>query len=79
MPSADANGIIYAYIVSTKRASSTDEWMNYTQYEPNLSYELTDLMKYVVYSIKVRAVTIKGTGPFSETVYQRSDEDSKFT
>ena len=73
----DANGVIYAYTVSCKRTNSTDEWMNYTQYEPNLSYEFTGLMKFVVYSIKVRAITKKGSGPFSEAVYQRSDEDSK--
>ena len=73
----NANGVIYAYTVSSRRANSTDEWMNRTQYEPNLSYELTGLMKFVVYSIKVRAITVKGFGPFSEPVHQRSDEDGK--
>ena len=77
MPSVHANGIIYAYIVSLKRANSTDRWRNFTQFEPHLSYEITGLMKYVVYGVKVSAATIKGSGPISGLVNQRTDEDSK--
>ena len=78
VPSENANGIVYAYIVSIKRTNSTDGWINYIQYEPKLNYEITGLMKFVVYSIKISAMTIKGSGPFSTVVYQQTDEDSKF-
>ena len=79
VPYADANGIVYAYIVSIKRAQSNESWVNHTQYEPALQMTFTGLLRYVVYTIKVSAVTSKGSGPFSTEVLPSTDQDSKYS
>ena len=77
VPYANANGIVYAYIVSIKRAHSDEPWVNHTQYEPTLQMTLTGLLRYVIYTVKVSAVTSKGSGPFSAEVLPSTDQDSK--
>ena len=44
----------------------------------DLSIYLVGLQEYVNYSIQVRAYTIEGSGPYSNTVIQLTPEDSKF-
>ena len=78
VPYSDANGVVYAYIVSIKRAQSNESWVNYTQYEPVLQMTYTGLLRYVVYTIKVSAVTSRGSGPFSTEVLPSTDQDSKY-
>ncbi|XP_065052028.1 phosphatidylinositol phosphatase PTPRQ-like [Rhopilema esculentum] len=75
VPYADANGIVYAYIVSIQRANSSDPWQSHIQYEPHLQYNITGLMRFVLYEIRVAAVTSKGIGPFSAGVFEKTDED----
>ena len=76
--SVSSNGIVYAYIVSIQRTNSSEAWTNVTIFEPNLSHDITGLLKYVTYSVKVLALTVKGSGPFSEEDTVRTDEDRMF-
>ena len=42
---------------------------------PILTTVLTELLEYVEYSIRVRAYTSEGPGPYSDDVIQRTEED----
>ena len=77
VPYADSNGIVYAYIISVKRFNSLDAWVNHTQYEPSLQFTIPGLLKHVNYTMKISAVTSKGSGPFSAEVVRTTDEDSE--
>ena len=41
----------------------------------NFSLVLEDLLEFVVYSVRVRAYTDQGDGPYSDAVYVTTNED----
>ena len=43
-----------------------------------LMVDLTGLEEYVLYSIRVRAFTIVGAGPYSDVVMERTQEDCTY-
>eukprot|EP00794_Sanderia_malayensis_P017493 gene17493-19243_t len=75
VPYADSKGIVYAYVISVWMTNSSQPWQNHTQFEPSLQFVITNLYKYVDYSIKVSAVTSKGSGPFTPAIIARTDQD----
>ena len=81
VPAINENGIITMYEVqyipletfdgqiSTNTVNITDISMLFT--------DLTGLEEYVEYNISVRAYTNAGSGPYSDSVVERTDTDSK--
>jgi len=81
VPEIDRNGIITQYEVefnqSTFNEISTSNLT--TTGGSQLMVELQGLEEYVVYSIRVRAYTSMGSGPFSVAVMNRTLEDGEQT
>ena len=72
----DRNGVIIGYAVQfTRIGSSSVMIVNVTN---GTTHTLSGLVAYVNYSVIVAAMTVNGTGPFSDPpVVGRSGEDSK--
>ena len=81
VPEIDRNGIITQYEVefnqSTFNEISTSNLT--TTNGPQLMVELEGLEEYVEYSVRVRAYTSVGPGPFSAAVVNRTLEDGKWS
>ena len=79
VPEIDRNGIITQYEVefnqSTFNEISTSNLT--TTNGPQLTMELEGLEEYVEYSVRVRAFTSVGPGPFSVAVVNRTLEDGE--
>jgi len=79
VPDIERNGIITHYEVefnqSTFNEISTSNLI--TTNDSQLMVELEGLEEYVQYSIRVRAYTSEGSGPFSLAVMNRTLEDGK--
>ena len=79
VPDTDQNGIITQYEVefnqSTFNEISTSNLT--TTNGPQLVVELEGLEEYVEYTVRVRAYTIVGPGPFSVAVMNRTLEDGE--
>ena len=79
VPEIDRNGIITQYEVefsqSTFNETSTSNLT--TTNGPQLMVELQGLEENVVYSVRVRAYTSVGPGPFSAAVVSRTLEDGE--
>ena len=79
VPEIDRNGIITQYEVefnqSTFNEISTSNLT--TTNGPQLMVELEGLEEYVEYTVRVRAFTSVGPGPFSAAVVNRTLEDSE--
>ena len=79
VPEIDRNGIITQYEVefsqSTFNETSTSNLT--TTNGPQLMVELEGLEEYVEYSVRVRAYTSVGPGPFSVAVMNRTLEDGE--
>jgi len=81
VPEIDQNGIITHYEVefnqSTFNEISTSNLT--TTNGPQMMVELEGLEEYVVYTIRVRAFTSVGPGPFSVAVVNRTLEDGEWS
>ena len=79
VPEIDRNGIITQYEVefnqSTFSEISTSNLT--TTNSPQLMVELEGLEEYVEYTVRVRAFTSVGPGPFSAAVVNRTLEDGE--
>ena len=76
----DQNGVITQYEVEYNQTTFSEVSMyNTTTVNfPTLMVDLTGLEEDVVYSIRVRAYTRVGAGPYSSVVMERTQEDGMF-
>ena len=77
VPAIDQNGIITQYEVEYNQTTFSGATMyNTTTVDsPTLTVDLTGLEEYVEYSIRVRAYTSVGAGPYSDVVMERTQQD----
>ena len=73
----DQNGVITQYEVEYNQTTFSEVSMynTTTVNSTTLIVDLTGLEEYVVYSIRVRAYTSVGAGPYSGVVMERTQED----
>ena len=81
VPEIDRNGIIAQYEVEFNQSTFNEiPTSNLTTTNgPQLMVELEGLEEYVEYSVRVRAYTSVGPGPFSVAVMNRTLEDGEQT
>ena len=79
VPAIDRNGIITKYEVEYNQSifSGATMYNTTTVDSPTLTVDLTGLEEYVEYSIRVRAYTSVGAGPYSDAVLERTQEDGE--
>jgi len=79
VPEIDRNGIITQYEVELNQSTFNEiSTSNLTTTNgPQLMVELEGLEEYVEYSVRVRAYTSVGPGPFSVAVMNRTLEDGE--
>lgn len=79
VPPLDQNGIIVQYEVEYTQTTFTGAAMfNTTIVDASIfSVNLTGLEEYVEYAIRVRAYTIVGAGPYSNTTLVATNEDGE--
>ena len=71
----DRNGPVTAYVIQHTRIGSSDMSVNVTSEKTEA---LLRLLPYVNYSVIIAAMTVNGTGPFSDSpVVGRSGEDGE--
>jgi len=77
VPEIDRNGIITQYEVKFNQSTFNEiSTSNFTTTNGSqLMVELEGLEEYVNYSVRVRAYTIVGPGPFSVAVVNTTQED----
>ena len=77
VPTIDQNGVIIQYEVEYNQTTFSEISMyNTTTVDSTtLMVDLTGLEEYVVYSIRVRAYTSVGAGPYSDVVMERTQQD----
>ena len=75
----DQNGVITQFEVEFNQTTFSELSMynTTTVNSTTLMVDLTGLEEYVVYSIRVRAYTSVGAGPYSGAVMERTQEDCK--
>ena len=80
VPPIDQNGVITQYEVEYNQTTFSEVSMynTTTVNSTTLMVDLTGLEEYVVYSIRVRAYTSVGAGPYSDVVMERTQEDGLF-
>ena len=75
-PNRDHNGEIIGHVIQYTRIGSSD--MMSVNDTSGTTHIISGLVAYVNYSVIVAAMTVNGTGPFSEhPVVGRSGEDSE--
>ena len=79
VPAIDQNGIITRYEVEYNQTtfSGATTYNTTTVDSSTFMVDLTGLEEYVEYSIRVRAYTSVGAGPYSDTVNVITSEDGK--
>ena len=77
VPAIDQNGIITQYEVEYNQTTFSGATMydTTTVNSSTLMVDLTGLEEYVEYSIRVRAYTSVGAGPYSDVVMERTQQD----
>ena len=77
VPAIDQNGVITQYEVEFNQTTFSEVSMynTITVNSTTLMVDLTGLEEYVVYSIRVRAYTSVGAGPYSDVVMERTQEN----
>ena len=77
VPAIDQNGVIAQYEVEYNQTTFSEISMynTTTVNSTTLMVDLTGLEEYVVYSIRVRAYTSVGAGPYSGVVMERTQEN----
>ena len=73
----DLNGPITGHVIQYTRVASSD--MMSVNVTSGTTHTISGLVAYVNYSVIVAAITVNGTGPFSDPpVVGRSGEDGEF-
>ena len=77
VPAIDQNGIITQYEVEYNQTQFTGVTMSNVTVVNSMIFTtvLTELLEYVEYSIRVRAYTSEGPGPYSNITVVITDED----
>ena len=75
VPAIDQNGIIVEYEVEYNQSTFDSVPAIQNMIVNSTMAVLTGLQEYVNYSIRVRAYTSVGPGPYSDDVIQRTEED----
>ena len=80
VPAIYQNGVITEYEVEYNQTTFSEVSMyNITTVNSTtLMVDLTGLEEYVLYSIRVRAYTSVGAGPYSDVVMERTQEDCTY-
>ena len=74
-PVQDQNGVITGYMLQYTRVGTSDT-MSVTV-TSGTTRTISRLVAFVEYSVEVAAMTVNGTGPFSNATVQVSGQDSK--
>ena len=74
-PLVDHNGPITGYVIQYTRVGSSD--MMSVNVNSGTTYTISGLPVLTEYSVRVAAVNVDGTGPFSNPMIERSGEDSE--
>jgi len=74
-PEIDRNGEITGYVIEYTRVGGSS---NAVIVSSGTMHTISGLVSFVVYSIRVAAMNIIGTGPFSDPVIELSGENSEF-
>ena len=77
VPFIHQNGIILGYRLRLQREDGNSVAWNITLGAHVHEYILSGLMIFQNYSTQIMAFTVKGDGPFSEKVYQMTDESGE--
>ena len=78
VPAIDQNGVITQYEVEYNQSTFDSVPATQNKIVNSTMTVLTGLEEYVDYSIKVRAYTSVGSGPYSDVVTERTQEDCKY-
>ena len=78
MPNNSVPGILKGYIVNITHESSHYNFQTFCTNKTVLKMEIKELRKYANYKVSIAAFTVKGVGPYSNSVSVTTDEDSKF-
>ena len=78
VPAIDQNGVITQYEVEYTQSTFVSVPMTQTITVASTMAALTGLEEFVEYSIRVRAYTSVGPGPYSDAVMETTDEDGRF-
>ena len=74
-PEVDQNGFITGYVIQYTRVGTSNTMsVNVTS---GTTHTISGLVAFVDYSVEVAAMTVSGTGPFSNAMVQVSGQDSK--
>jgi len=71
----DHNGVITSYVIQYTRVGTSDT-MSVTV-TSGTTHTISGLVAFVEYSVEVAAMTVNGTGPFSNAMVQTSGQGSK--
>ena len=71
----DQNGPITGHVIQYTRVGSSD--MMSVNVNSGTTDTITGLVAYVMYSVRVAAVNINGTGTFSNPIMELSGQDSE--
>jgi len=69
------NGPLTGHVIQYTRIGSSD--MMSINVTSGTTYTISGLVAFVIYSVRVAAMNVNGTGPFSIPVVQVSGEDSE--
>ena len=76
-PNRDRNGPITGHVIQYTRVGSSD--MMSVNVTSGTTHTISGLVAYVNYSVIVAAMTVNGTGLFSNIMMGRSGEDGKLS
>ena len=76
-PEADQNGFITGYVIQYTRVGTSDT-MSVTV-TSGTTHIISGLVAFVEHSVEVAAMTVNGTGPFSNAIVQVSGQDCELT
>jgi len=75
LPMIHHNGPLTGYVIQYTRVGSSD--MMSVNVTSGTAYTISGLVAFVIYSVRVAAMNINGTGPFSNSLARVSGEDSE--
>ena len=72
-PPIGRNGEIIRYEIEYRRSGEQPNIVPHS----GTTHTISGLVPFVMYSVRVAAMTVNGTGPFSDAIEQTSGQDSK--
>ena len=77
VPILDRNGLITLYEILYESNDTLESLARRTTNATGMFVILTDLHPFVTYAISVRAYTSEGHSPYSDVIFERTEEDGK--